>query len=68
MTLAERYRSEYKNPQRPMATIADWLSLMMQVDPDATVTNSDIGVYIEFTDGSVWRLGSADHNAGAMLS
>jgi len=68
MTLAERYRAEYNNPERPMATVIDWLYLMKELDPDATVTKGDIGVYVQFTDGSIWRLGAADQNAEAMAS
>lgn len=61
MTLSERYRAEYNNPRRPMETVADWLYLLKEIDPKASMSSRDLGIYIEFTDGSIWRLGAANH-------
>lgn len=67
MTLAERYRQAYLTAPS-MVTVLDWIALVQSIDPNASMSKRDLGVYIEFTDGSVWRLGAADRNAGAMLA
>jgi hypothetical protein len=63
MRLADRYREEYRNPDRPMVTVADWLKLLLEIDPKAEAVKTDLGVSLHFSDGSVWLLGAASRNA-----
>lgn len=67
MTLADKYREAYNNALN-LPTVADYLHLVATIDPDAIMAKRDLGVYIVFTDGSCWRLGTANRNAGVMLS
>lgn len=64
-TLAERYREAYltKNPKN----VGEYMDLLSDIDPDsAMVKRSDNQIWIEFSDGSEWRLGDADKPATDM--
>lgn len=64
MTLAEKYRTSYKytNPE----SVMDWLVLLKEIDPKAKLSAKKLGVYVEFSDGSIWLLGTSERNAACM--
>ncbi len=61
MSLADQYREAYITMSP--TTVADYLTLVRTIDPNAAMQAREDGVWIEFTDGSEWRLGSADQPA-----
>jgi hypothetical protein len=67
MSLADQYRTAFRTTPQ-LSTVADWLYLLHKIDPEASMSKRDLGIYIEFSDGSVWRLGGEDRNAACMLA
>jgi hypothetical protein len=67
MSLAAQYREAFLTAPN-LETVADWLDLLRDIDPDAIMSTRDLGVYIEFSDGSLWLLGSAEDSASRMRS
>lgn len=64
MTKATQYREAYitMSPQ----TVADYMSLLLTIDPNSNMVNRDGKIWIEFSDGSEWQLGSAEASATTM--
>lgn len=60
-TNAQRYREAYlnSNPQ----TVGEYFDMLMAIDPDGSMVNRNGQVWIEFSDGSEWRLGAAEKPA-----
>jgi len=64
MTLKDKYRERYKDFDGD--TVAEWLAIIEEVDPKAKLSSKSLGVYIEFSDGSIWLLGAAERSAACM--
>jgi len=64
MTLADRYREAYITMSP--TDVGSYMTMLQSIDPDAVMSNRNGQVWIEFTDGSEWRLGSADKPASKM--
>jgi len=64
MTLADRYREAYitYSPE----TVVAYMSLLHTIDSGSSMVLREGEVWIEFSDGSEWKLGLADKPANTM--
>jgi hypothetical protein len=63
-TLATRYREAYAIMQPE--TVGAYFDMLQSIDPNGKMAERNGQVYIEFSDGSEWRLGAFNTDADKM--